>query len=181
MVFLALEPARLPRKFQAYWWVVLEYAAQIVCCLRLVSVQEPGPDGFNGTEYWKNKILLFDFLAESWPVESKVGFEHTQRFLDLMKVQLGSTRDEVWQEAHDLTFDLLANSTSEKVATGKGIFASPGLGTLMNLPGNRDADIAPGTFFELLRYGAENFKQTRDTISYIEPPDPKFILRTTIL
>ena len=60
---------------------------------------------------------------------------------------------------------------------GKNLTHSIALGVLLDLPENEGKDVAPGTFFELLRYGAVNFEQTREGVAYVPTPTPTMIVK----
>src|SRR5689334_1146472 len=47
---------------------VLGYVGQVMAWVRLSWLQEPN-GGFDGVEYWANKVLLFDSLTEDWALE----------------------------------------------------------------------------------------------------------------
>lgn len=63
-------------------------------------------------------------------------------------------------------------SSLQKVIHGKHLTHDKNLGELWDDPANEGSDCGPGTFAELLRYGAENFVQVREDIRYVEVPTP---------
>ena len=44
---------------------ILGYVGQVVAWIRLTWLKEPN-GGFDGVDYWAEKILLFDSLPEDW-------------------------------------------------------------------------------------------------------------------
>ena len=74
---------------------------------------------------------------------------------------------------------MLAKSSVQKTTRAKNLTHSKHLGALWDE--NPGDDCLPGTFGELLRYGAENFRQTREEVVQMSPPEPKKRLRKGLL
>jgi hypothetical protein len=56
----------------------------------------------------------------------------------------------------------------QKITHGKNLTKTPAWGLIWDEKGNESKDIEPGTFAELLRYGAVRFEQTRESITYVQ-------------
>lgn len=134
---------------------------------------EDAGDGFSCVDYWMNNVFLFNAM-EDWPAESVLGFAGAgQRTMDLLSVRRDADpTTEEYRQAEELTFTILARGCMEKVTHGGGMMESPNLGTLWDRPENDGRDCAPGTFAELLRYGAVHFRQTRESIAAVPPNRP---------
>ncbi|KAI6773049.1 hypothetical protein HG530_004007 [Fusarium avenaceum] len=141
---------------------VLEYISQVMCWRRLTMLEDTG-DGFNGSKYWQGHILGIDARTENWAAENLVGFSSGQRLYDLLSLPLDTNPEsEDFQEAHKLVWHLLSSASWQKVTHGKGLTHSPHLGLLWDENDGKDSE--PGTFGELLRWGAVNLRQKRDSI-----------------
>ncbi|KAH7078242.1 hypothetical protein FB567DRAFT_130842 [Paraphoma chrysanthemicola] len=143
---------------------VIGYVGQVVAWIRLTWLQEPD-GGFNGTEYWAKKVLLFDSGPEDWAAERIVGYKGE----DLLKVfttrQDADPESDEYKKAEETVWRLLTKSTMQKITHGKGLTHSAHCGTLLDLPENDGKDQEPGTFGELLRYGSVHLEQTREHIN----------------
>jgi hypothetical protein len=108
-------------------------------------------------------------LKEDWPAEAIVGFSGEKIFkLLTLSRETGDKDSEEYKEAENLVWNLLAQASMEKITHGKGLTKAVSLGILLDMPENEGKDRAPGTFAELLRYGAVHFRQKRDHIVTLE-------------
>lgn len=86
----------------------LGYIGQCVAWIRLTWLVEP--NGFNGLEYYKNKVLLFDISHESWAAEQILGYKGK----DLSKVfttRLNTNpNSEQYKKAEEVVWRLLIKS-----------------------------------------------------------------------
>ncbi|KAF2192185.1 hypothetical protein K469DRAFT_735296 [Zopfia rhizophila CBS 207.26] len=157
---------------------LVDNVGQVVAWLRLCMLKEPN-GGFNGVEYWANKVLLFDSLTENWGAEHIVGFEGQKLFDVLATKRDGDEEIEGWKIAYKATWRLLTKSSMQKITHAKGFTASPTLGMLLDMKEDEGKDIEHGTFAELLRHGSVYFEQTRDEIDYVKAkrPPPEVIIR----
>lgn len=159
---------------------VFEYVLQVIAWQRLCRLEEPD-GGFNGAEYWAKHILIWDVLTENWGGEALLGFVGSgEKLFALLGVALDSdpTSDE-YKEAHELCWRLLTKSSLQKITHGKGLTDSVHLGLLWDE--NEGADCKPGTFAELLRYGAIHFRQTREQIDVRTAPPPPQLIKKGLL
>ncbi len=160
-------------EFQVDEATLLGYITQVVAWIRLTWVQEPGPDGFNGLDYWCNKVLLFDVAQEDWAAEFIVGFDGIDLF-NVFTTRLDADPSSAeYQAAEKVTWRLLTQSTMQKITHGKELCTTTQCGAYLDMPENEGRDAAPGMFGELLRYGATHFQQTRRVVSYVEAPRPE--------
>lgn len=152
---------------------VIEYVGQVSCWHRLCILEGSDSDPFNGYDYWMNKVMTINVQEENWGGEKTIGWDNFgQRFYDLMKIKVdGDKESPEWQEAYKVTWRLLTKSSLQKTTRAKNLTHSKHLGAMWDE--NPGTDCLPGTFGELLRFGAENFKQTREEIVVMEPPKPK--------
>lgn len=154
--------------------VVFEYVTQVVCWNRLCMLDKDQGDGFVPLRYWMQNVLIFDVLEECWGAEATLGFKGCgQKVFDLLKVPLDADEASAeFQEAQKLVWRLLSESSMQKVVHGKHLTHDVNLGELWDDPANEGSDCGQATFAELLRYGAENFEQTREAIRYVQAPTP---------
>lgn len=141
---------------------VIEYVSQIGCWIRVASLEDVG-DGFSGSDYWQTHVYTFSALREDQPAEHLVGFE-SQKVLDLLTLRRDAVDDPRHAEAEALVWDMLAAASMLKISHGVGLVKMPMLGVLLDRPENEGVDCAPGTFFELFRYGTVHSRQTRSDI-----------------
>ncbi|KAK4569466.1 hypothetical protein LTR86_003229 [Recurvomyces mirabilis] len=152
--------------------VVMEYITQVLCWTRLCLLEATNKDEFSGADYWTKHILIWDVLQENWGAEATIGFkDFGQRASDLLALRLDSDPNTPeHKEAHKLTWHLLSQCSMQKVTHGKGITKGLQLGYIWDHNPGKDSE--PGTFGELLRYGAEHFEQTRSEIRHVKVPRP---------
>lgn len=178
MKIVAEQPLDLERAQRFDWGIsqdakdVDEYVTQVMCWNRLCLLEDAG-EGFNATEYWANKVLLWDGLEETWGAETTLGFKGCgRRMFDIFSLPIDSdTTSKTYQDAMRLTWRLLSRSSMQKVFRGKGLTHDMELGELWD--DDQDGhDCGKETFAELFRYGCENFRQTREDITYVKAPSP---------
>ncbi|TDZ34398.1 putative glycosyl transferase FCK3 [Colletotrichum spinosum] len=170
------------RGFSFNWDVpmhlILEYVCQIVCWIR-VSICD-GNGGFNGLEYYKNNVLLFDALYEDWPGEAVIGWNGEEMF-ELLSTRLDADPEsEAYKKAHKMVWTILSTSSMQKVTRAGGKTSTKALGALWDDKENADTDREPGTFAELLRYGSVHFRQDRETLC-VPAPEVQEILHKGVL
>lgn len=161
---------------------VLGYIGQCIAWIRLTWLEEPN-DGFNGREYFRTKVLLFDVAPEDWAAERIVGYKGEDLFKVFTTRLDADPESEEYRRAEEVVWRLLTQSTMQKITHGKGLTKSLACGIFLDQPENEGKDQAPGTFGELLRYGSLHFEQTRERIEYVEPilVDDKSVIRKGLL
>ncbi|KAF5009335.1 hypothetical protein FDECE_4433 [Fusarium decemcellulare] len=154
---------------------VLEYISQVMCWRRLTMIEDTG-DGFNGSQYWQEKILGIDPRHENWAAEDLVGFASGARLYTLFNLPLNTDpQSEDYKQAYKLVWLLLSSASWQKVTHGKGMTHAAALGTLWDENDGKDSE--PGTFGELLRWGSVHLRQKRESISLKEPVKSKLLLQ----
>lgn len=141
---------------------VIEYVSQMGCWRRVAMLEDAG-DGFSGSDYWQTHVYTFSALREDQPAERLVGFD-SQNIFDLLTLRRDAVNDPRHAEAEALVWDMLTTASMLKISHGVGLVKMPMLGVLLDCPENEGVDCAPGTFFELFRYGTVHFRQTRSDI-----------------
>ncbi|KAH8766225.1 hypothetical protein BGZ57DRAFT_827523 [Hyaloscypha finlandica] len=150
---------------------VFEYITQVTAFLRLTMLEDAG-DGFSCADYSVNNILWFDALEEDWGAETIVGYRGEDA-VNALATKLDADPDsEEYKTAYKLVWRLLTKSSMQKITHGKNLTKTPAWGLIWDEKGNESKDIEPGTFAELLRYGAVSFEQTRESIMYVEAEKP---------
>jgi hypothetical protein len=141
---------------------VQEYLIQVICWERLTLLGDRD-DGFNPCQYWQNCIMKLQASKEIWGMEEYLPTGAGAEQLELLTTRLDdNSSSEQHQKAEDFVFRLLTNSCMEKIGHGPGLTKAKSLGVVLDEDISRIKDAGEGTFAELLRYGAENFVQTRE-------------------
>ncbi|KAF2877208.1 hypothetical protein BDV95DRAFT_511296 [Massariosphaeria phaeospora] len=156
------------------------YLGQVVAWVRLAWLKEPN-GGFDGVEYYANKVLCFDVLTENWAAETIVGFKGEDLYKVFATRRDADPESDAYKKAYKTAWRLLTQSSLQKITRSKGISVHKGCG--MFFDEHQGQDDAPGTFGELLRYGSVHFEQTRDKLDYVKAvrPDPAFIIHKGLL
>lgn len=159
---------------------VAEYIGQVVAWLRVCMLEDP-TDGFNGAEYYGNKILLFDSLSENWGAEEEIGFSGQDLF-DLMATRRDADMEsKEYRTAYKTIWRLLTHSSMQKITHAKNLTKGFALGILWDMKENEGKDVEPGTFAELLRYGSVHFEQEREAIKYVKAEMPTHRIKKGLL
>ena len=159
---------------------VMEYIGQVLSWLRLCMLEDP-TDGFNGAEYYGNKVLLFDSLSEDWGAEEEIGFSGQDLF-DVLATKRDIDREsEEYRRAYRTIWKLLTQSSMQKITHGKHLIKGLALGSLLDMKENEGKDKEPGTFAELLRYGSVHFEQKREAIKYVKAEMPAYRIKKGLL
>jgi hypothetical protein len=147
---------------------VLGYIGQCIAWIRLTWLVEPD-GGFDGREYYKKKVLLFDVAVEDWAAEQTIGYKGEDLFRVFTTRLDADPQSEEYRKAEKVVWRLLTQSTMQKITHGKGLTRHVSCGTLLDQGDEESKDQGPGTFGELLRYGSVYFEQTRERIAYVDP------------
>ena len=107
----------------------MEYIGQVLAWSRLCRLEDP-TDGFNGTEYYANKVLLFDSLSEDWGAEEAISFSGQDLFDVLATRRDGDMESEKYQKAYKTVWRLLTQSSMQKIMHGKQLTKGLALGVL---------------------------------------------------
>jgi hypothetical protein len=146
------------------------YVGQVLSWIRCSWLIEPGENGFNGVEYYCNKVLLPDVIEENWRADKITGWKGEDLF-DVLKCKTDADPEStMYKRAYECIWGILCDASLEKITHGKHITKTPALGILLDeAEKNGDRIFGDGTFGELLVYGTVHFKQTRPSIVYVEP------------
>ena len=80
---------------------VMEYIGQVLAWLRLCMLEDPN-DGFNGAEYYENKVLRFDSLSEDLGAEATIGFSGQDLFDVLATKRDANVDSKEYRTAHEM-------------------------------------------------------------------------------
>lgn len=160
--------------------MVMGYIAQVLSWDRLCMLEDPN-DGFNGRDYYAEKVLLFDSLTEDWSVEDTVGFEG-QNFFNVLTTKLDADPEsEQYKDAYKTVWRMLTKASMQKITHAKELTKTPACGMLLDKKENEGKDVEPGTFASLLRYGTVHFEQLRETIDYVKTEKPEYVIAKGLL
>lgn len=159
---------------------VMEYIGQVLAWSRLCMLEDPN-DGFNGADYYENKVLLFDSLSEDWGAEATIGFLGQDLFNVLATKCDADPESKEYETAYKTIWRLLTRSSMQKITHGKNLTKGAALGILWDMEENEGKDTAPGTFAELLRYGSVHFEQEREEIQYVKALKPDHRIKKGLL
>ncbi|KAI1080063.1 capsular polysaccharide synthesis protein-domain-containing protein [Whalleya microplaca] len=139
-----------------------DYLAHFMCFERLRKLIDPS-DGFNGPEYYSEKMLLFPALQETYYFQQVTGWSGTRQFelLTTKRTGEGVVKDEKWQAAEHFVHDALASTSTMKLSHGPPGALDSFLADLWDSEEHQDKDSIEGTFAAYLRYGSVHFDQTR--------------------
>jgi hypothetical protein len=157
----------------------MEYIGQVLAWLRLCMIEEP--NGFNGANYYANKVLLFDSLTEDWGAEDTIGFNGNDLFNVLATKRNADPENEEYRKAYKTIWRLLTRSSMQKITHGKNLTKGEALGIIWDKKENEGKDVEPGTFAELLRYGSVHFEQDRASIDYVKAEKSPMIIKKGLL
>lgn len=160
---------------------VFEYITQILCWARICMLVEPN-GGFNGADYYANRILLFDARLEDWSAETLIGW-HGQDLFDVLATPLSCDKDsEKYKKAYKTVWHILTKGSMQKVTHGAKVAKTDQLGTLLDRnDSNRHAGEGNGTFMDLLRYGGVHFEQVGREMEYRKAVKPEKLIEEPLL
>ncbi|KAI1329438.1 capsular polysaccharide synthesis protein-domain-containing protein [Xylariaceae sp. FL0255] len=140
-----------------------DYLAAFMCFERLRKLVDPS-DGFDGPDYYSNKMLLFPALQETYYFQQQTGWSGTRQFdmLTARRTGEGVVKDEKWQQAEAFVIDNLANTSTMKLSHGPPGALDSFLADLWDSEEHKTKDNVEGTFAAYLRYGSVHFDQTRE-------------------
>ncbi|GKT59741.1 capsule polysaccharide biosynthesis [Colletotrichum tofieldiae] len=140
---------------------IMDYGAQVHCLERLRDLVDKG-DGWNGRKWIETKTFLLPALKEMWYYQERTGFMGYKQF-ELLATRYNAPEARR-KEAEEFVNDMLANTLLMKFCHGLKDAMASSLADIWDDTQHRDADCAPGTFAEYLRWGTLNFCQTRELI-----------------
>ncbi|KAI0554080.1 capsular polysaccharide synthesis protein-domain-containing protein [Xylaria curta] len=142
-----------------------DYLAAFMCFERLRKLIDPS-DGFNGPEYYSNRMLLFPALQETYYFQQQTNWSGTRQFELLTAKRTGAdvVRDEKWQAAEDFVTHALADTSTMKLSHGPTGALDSFLADLWDCQEHHEKDNVEDTFAAYLRYGSVHFDQTREMV-----------------
>ncbi|KAH8750216.1 capsule polysaccharide biosynthesis protein [Diaporthe sp. PMI_573] len=142
---------------------IMDYGAQVHCLERLRDLVD-ADDGWDGRACVENTTFLLPALREMWYYQERTQFLGHRQF-ELLTTSCDSAADPQ-RRAEALAFveDMLANTMVMKFCHGLKDAMASSLADLWDDPANADADNAPGTFAEYLRWGTVHLRQTRELV-----------------
>ena len=149
----------------------VNYIAQMLCLERLRHLLDPST-GWNGPEYFAQRVLLFDCVQEVYWAQHLTRWDGRKQFelLGTLRDGEGATeRSKEYKEAKAFVQGILANSSTMKISHG---LPSPGreyLAEIWDRPENQAADIVPGSFAAYLRWASEHFESERRLTRVLMP------------
>lgn len=152
----------------ADWADFTDYLAQVQAFERVRLNQEPGVDGFDGPEYFREHFFLLDARTEMFLGQA---FDEGDRVRRLLLLPRREPPDDEDQEAASrFVYGVLAESSCCKFSKGTGRLGLPTLvAEYWTRPEYANDDCQPGTWGEYLRYGSVHFRQTRQSGRSLTP------------
>lgn len=138
----------------------VDYIAQVFCLERVRHLVDPSI-GWNGPEYFKSRVLLFDCSPEVYYAQRLTMWDGRKQFDLLSRKREGAEGTEEYKEAEEFVQGILANSATMKISHGLQTAGREYLAELWDKKENEYADCTPGTFAAYLRYESEHSKQIR--------------------
>ncbi|KAJ3579201.1 hypothetical protein NPX13_g1361 [Xylaria arbuscula] len=152
---------------------VAEYGAQMVCWHRLYMLEDAG-DGFSGADYWPKNVLWIkcnlEILRPFYIEGSEVpDFQNSRKRFEELALKVDGPKDtKQYQEAEEMVWTALTESSMVKIGTIKGMVDWVSLSSLWNSPEGLGKDAEPGTFADLLRTVPLQYRQQRRDIRAFE-------------
>ena len=161
---------------------VIDYTIQNVCWGRVCRLGSTPDDPFNGAEYQFRHVLQINVVNEHKLAKELLGDrEFGPRLVNVMTLPLSSkdTNETAHKEAHDLAWKMLAQTSHQKFSRAAGLLKAPQPGYILDA--NPGSECLPGTFGELMQYGAVHFRQKRNNISVRDSWMPEKIINKGLL
>jgi hypothetical protein len=149
---------------------ILEYIGQIIAWPRICFLQEPGPGGFNGAEYYTKHVRPFSCLDEDWSAEALIGWKGQELYDILATSTSADPESEEYKKAYKVVWRILNQASMQKITHAQSLALRPHLGTLLDQ--NPELNEREGTFLELLRYGSVHFEQVGQGVRWQEAMEP---------
>ena len=151
--------------------------------VRMTMLEGNGdPEDLDYSTYWQTKVRALNLHKETQAMDTLYKWHNAgPRHYELLTTPVHPAQPENpdWQEAHDLVWHLLSETTMQKISTGKGVLDERTLGTLW--PENPGKDAEENTFAHLLRYGALHYRQTREAVELVKCEKPKVTVKRGLL
>ena len=132
--------------------------------------------GWNGQEYFRNKVLKVNGLNNDFLAASRTGYDGEKQAA-FLTTPLNETDAEKRQAAEDFVVEMLEDSHMYKVYHSASKI--PALGDVIKMKGRGDVDHRVGTFGELYRYGTVRWKSRRAVELAVQPEGEERSIRGT--
>lgn len=137
---------------------IIDYGAQVFCLERLRDLVDRN-DGWNGRKCIEEKAFLLPALDEMWHYQPRTEYLGSKQF-ELLATRTDAPEPQK-REAEEFVNDMLADTLLMKFCHGLKDAMVSSLADLWDDPAHHEADCAPGTFAEYLRWGTIHLRQTR--------------------
>lgn len=138
-----------------------DYCTQSLCLERLRHLKDPAI-GWDGPDFFENKVLLFECLTEIYWGEELAGWDGRKQFEMLgSPCENVAPGDEQYSAADHWMKETLSVCSAMKLSHGLPVTGREYLADIWNQPENQNADRKPGTFAARLRWASEHYEQTR--------------------
>ncbi|KAM0815760.1 putative glycosyl transferase [Seiridium cardinale] len=155
-----------PPAFQYAHFV--DYLAQMFCLERLRHIEDPAIN-WDGPAFFETSVLIYECVTEVYWAQHLTHWDGRKQFELLNRRREDAIKDESYFEADAFVTGILDTSPTMKLSHGLVTEQREYLPRIWDEPENSDADTAPGTFAEYLRWASENFHQTKDLTSLSLP------------
>lgn len=143
-----------------------DYLAHFSCFERLRCLTDPN-DGFDGADYYANKMLFFHAAQEMFPLQVQTAWGGPRQHEIFTAVREGPSADpssQLWKDAEMTIDDALSNSSTMKLPHGPAGAVKMFLADIWDTEEWSNVDVPEGTFAHRLRYGSVHFEQQRELV-----------------
>ncbi|KAK9778220.1 putative glycosyl transferase [Seiridium cardinale] len=119
--------------------------------------------------FFETSVLIYECVTEVYWAQHLTHWDGRKQFELLNRRREDAIKDESYFEADAFVTGILDTSPTMKLSHGLVTEKREYLARIWDEPENSDADTAPGTFAEYLRWASENFHQTKDLTSLSLP------------
>jgi hypothetical protein len=152
----------------------LDYLAHNLCFERLMYLRDQSV-GWDGPEYNRKNILWFDAMQETYYAQKITAWDGRKQYNLLATPRISSPTNGLYAEAEAFVEDVMAHSSTMKLSHGLPS-AKEYLAAIWDAAETQEADNAPGTFAQYLRYGSVHVEQTRALTALVIAPTKDIIL-----
>ncbi|KAI9720220.1 MAG: hypothetical protein M1812_003038 [Candelaria pacifica] len=156
-----------------------DYVAQVLAMERLRLLREPGPEGFDGSAYFRKHFFLLEGWHEAFRGQDVISGDTSFKLLAMQR-RPGDFQTEEQVMARSFVHDMLARSCVAKFGQGYWMPGMPlSLSSYWAMREYADADLVEGTWWEFLRWGSLNLEQKRERgkcLTPIEIPEEKDVV-----
>ncbi|RYP01831.1 hypothetical protein DL764_006062 [Monosporascus ibericus] len=161
-----------PPAFQ--YTAYVDYLIQMFCLERLRHTRDPAL-GWDGPDWFARGALLFECATEVYWAQVLTHWDGRKQFdmLSRRRRNEGTAgvdpEDEGYKEARTFVDGILATSSTMKISHGIVTEQREYLARIWDEPEHADADRAPGTFAEYLRWASVHYHQKKELVPLLLP------------